>query len=375
MIRALALLTIAAALPAGGAARACRGELVYLASSADGPAAGIVAARLDARTGRLCALGTRASVQGPSWLAAVPGWSVLYATSEKAGAAAPSVLAFRIEAATGALSALGGAPSGGAGTDYLSVDPRSRTVFATHWAGGAVSALPVDAAGVPGPPAAVAPGSGTGPARLQDEPRSHAALIDPSGRYLLATSFAGDAIAIFRFDPASRALVPHASQPVPPGSGPRHLAFGADGRTLYVVNQLTSTLAAFTWDKGAGTLRPLGSVPTLAPGFAGRNDAAGLVASADGRWLYVSNRGEDSVVVFAVAPGSRLPVERQRVASGGRTPRAITLDPTGRWLLVANQGSDVVTVFARDPRRGLLAATGQRLAVHLPAGAAFVEQR
>ena len=356
------------------ASGACRGSLLYFASMATGADAGITGARLDPNSGRLCSLGIRASLPKPVWIIAPPGDALLYAASEISDPAQPSISAFRVDAATGRLDLINRATSGGAAVSFTSVNPASRTVFAAHWVGGQISALPILTSGGLDKPATVIPGRGTGPNRVQAIPRTHAIVAAPGNRFVLVTDFSGDRIAVYRYDAGSRGLHPNDPSAIAlaPGSGPRHIVFSPDGKFVYVINQLSSTIITFAWDGTAGSLSPAGTVPTIARTFTGQNDAAELLISRDGKWLYISNRGEDTIVVFAVDPASGLPVEQQRIASGGETPRAIDLDRSQRWLLASNQASNRVNVFARNPTTGMLRPTANSLSVPLPAGAAFV---
>ena len=356
----------------GAGTETCHGALVYLASSAEGAGAGIVGARMDLHSGRLCRTGVVAALDDADWLVADPRRSVLYSTSEIRSAGAPSAFAFGVDRHTGALRPINAAMTGGTGAAYLALDRQKRTLLVAHWGSGHVGALPIARSGGLSAATSIEPTRGVGPGRTQESPRTHAVIPDPGGRFILATNFSGDQILVYRYDETLGRLTSRApAVALPPGSGPRHLLFHPNGRVLYVIEQLSSRIDTFRWSSRAGTLRLIGTVSTLSPTFTGQNDAAALIVSRDGRFLYASNRGEDTIVAYALDAASGMPAEVQRISSGGRTPRALTLDPSGKWLLAANQGANEEVVFARAIDTGRLSPTSERLAMPKSAGAIF----
>jgi 6-phosphogluconolactonase len=351
----------------------CGGGLVYFASLDNGPGSGISGARFDPASGSLCPLETVAPIQMPTWLLADPTRPILYASTETGSADRPGVISYRVDRASGALSPLSKRVTGGQGATYLSLDPQARTLFVAHWGSGHVSTMPVDADGAVQPVASVLRDEGKGPGPSQDQARSHATLLDPSGRFLIVADYGADRIYLYRFDPATRALTP--SEPpfeqLQPGAAPRHLLFHRNGRFLYVVEQLRSEVAVFSWQAERGRLTRIQSVPTATAGDS-RNNASEIGISPDGASLYISNRGEDTIVQYAIDARSGLLTEKRRVASGGKTPRSFAIDPSGRWMLVANQDSNEVRVFARDPVTGALRQTDAHVTADLPVGVAFI---
>ena len=166
--------------------------------------------------------------------------------------------------------------------------------------------------------------------------------------------------------PAASSPTTRRSAAIEPGSGPRHLAWHPSGTFLYALNELTSTVTAFHYDAGRGALESFQTITTLPAGFSGRNLAAEIAVSPDGRFLYASNRGNDSLAVFRIAAASGALAPAGRVATGGRAPRHFAIEPSGRWLLAANQDSDSVTVFRLDPATGRPEPAGRPLAVPKP---------
>lgn len=350
----------------------CGGGLVYFASLDNGPESGIAGARFDPATGTLCPLGRLAPIAMPTWVLADPEGSLLYASTETGNADRPGVLTYRIDRASGALSPIGRMVTGGMGATHLSLDPQRRTMFVAHWGSGHVSAMPVDADGAVQSVASIRQDEGSGPGPSQNGPRSHATLLDPSGRFLIVADYGADRIFLYRFDPATRTLTPGDPpfEQLQPGTGPRHLLFHRSGRFLYVVEQLTSRVAVFSWQADAGRLSRIQSLSTAAPGDT-QNNASEIGMSPDGAFLYVSNRGEDTIVQYGIDARTGLLTEKRRVASGGKTPRSFAIDPSGRWMLVTNQDSNEVRVFARDPITGALRQTDARIVADMPVGIAF----
>jgi 6-phosphogluconolactonase len=352
-------------------ARASPSELVYIGTRADGEKGGIIAARFDPATGTLTEIGKVSDVLHPTWLLASPHRSVLYSVSEigNDGSAEAAVLSFSADPATGKLTQLSRVGSGGGGATHLAIGGKVPTMFVANYGTGHIAALPVQRGGVLLPAASVVAdyGKGADPVR-QAGPHAHAVLPDNTGRYVIAADLGADRIFVYRFDPASRKLSPAAKPFVtlPPGSGPRHLAMSNDGRFVYAVTESGSSLVTYRWSPARGELTELSSIslerPTdRVPG----SHAAEVVISRDGRFLYASNRGEDTIVTFALDARTGKPSEVQRIAVGARYPTALVFDNTQRWMFVASPGTNSVGVFARDPATGKLTATTHGLTVPL----------
>ncbi len=318
-----------------------------------------------------------AEVANPSYLAMAPGGRALYAASELtefAGAASGAVAGFARDAATGALTPRGTRASRGGAPCYVSVDRTGRHLLVANYVGGNVAVLPLGADGSVGEATSVVQHAGRGPhPQRQTAPHAHCIVLDPANRFALAADLGIDRLLVYRFDAATGTLAPAAHEvALKPGAGPRHLAFAPDGRTLYVVNELDSTLVALDYDAATGALRERQALSTRPAGAAGDNFPADLHVHPDGRTVYASNRGDDTLAVFAVAGDGRLSLA-QTVPTGGRWPRNFALDPTGRLLLAANQRSDSVVAFRVDEGSGRLTPTGARVPVPAPVCLLFAD--
>ena len=360
---ALLLAPVAAASQSAAAA----GELVYLGQRVDGPDAAIFGARLDPVTGTLTALGALAKVDRPTWIVADAQGRVVYAVSETGndGFTPGGVWSFAADPATGALHPLSRITSGGGGATFLTISSKAPELFVANYGTGHVALIPIRPDGRLMPPLSVVQDQGSGPHKRQKGPHAHGIAIDPSGRFALVADLGADKVFVYRIDPATQTLTPNDPPFVvaKPGSGPRHVVFSADGRFVHVNSELTSELTTYAWDGERGALNPVQTISTRSPGYAGENGAGEVLPSSDGRFLYASNRGEDTLVVYALDPASGLPHEIQRVPAQGQTPWGLSFDQTGRWLLVANEGSGQIAVFAADPATGLLSPTTHTLAV------------
>ena len=323
--------------------------------------------RMDRRSGELLQVGAVKAGANPSFLSMHPNGRVLYAVKELEPTGAVS--AFAIERATGALTRLNEQPSEGGAPCYVSVDRSGRAALVANYAGGSVALLPIEANGALAPAASVVHHTGKGPnAERQEAPHAHCILPDPSDRFALAADLGADRVFVYRLDLDGKSLrhIKEGDAVMRPGAGPRHLAFHPTLPLVFVANELDSTIATLRFDSTRGALAPIDTRSTLPPGWTGTNYPADIHVAANGRTLYVSNRGHNSIAVFSVAEATGALALEQVVATEGDWPRNFSLDPSGRWLLVANQRSDSVVVFGRDQDNGRLTATRQRIALPSP---------
>ncbi|MFZ3592456.1 lactonase family protein [Streptomyces sp. BH104] len=323
------------------------------------------AIRFDPERGAMTPLGKVAAVSS-NWVATHPSRPVLYVAGSEQGGV---IRTFNIDDTTGALEQVAetsteAAPAGSGGLSFLAPTPDAATLLVADFAAGSAVTLPIDAAGRLGPVASRVEDTGSGPNPRQAGPHAHHVVIDPSHRYALVADFGADRVFIRAYDPRTRRMSAVAnSYATAPGSGPRRLVFHPRGRTVYLLNELTADIEALSWDARTGTLTPRQRLTTNAPGHTGATSAAELAVSGDGRHVYVSNRGDNALVVFAVDPRTGQLTEVQRLPCGGVTPWSFTLHHDGRWLFVANQVSGTVNLFRVHPGTGRLTDTGTSVAV------------
>jgi 6-phosphogluconolactonase len=208
--------------------------------------------------------------------------------------------------------------------------------------------------------------------RRQQEPHAHSINLDADNRFALAADLGMDQVLVYRFDLERGALQPAGSAVVKPGAGPRHLAWHPSRRFAYVINELQSTITVFAYTAREGLLRELQTVATLPNSFEGTSHTAEVQVSPDGKFVFGSNRGHDSIAVFAVDPNLGTLTHVQTQPTGGKTPRNFSVDPTGRYLLAANQGTGEIVVFRIDPVSGRLTPTGHTADVPSPVCVKFV---
>lgn len=357
--------------------------LVYIGTYTGAKSKGIYVSRLDPATGALRAPELAAELPSPSFLAVHPTKPYLYAVNEVstfAGKATGAVSAFRIDRASGRLTALNQQSSGGAGPAHLTVDKTGRNVLVANYGGGSVSVLPIAEDGQLQPATAFVQhaGSSVNPQR-QKEPHAHAIVVDPSNQFAYVPDLGLDKVMIYRLAADKGTLTPGepAFAAVAPGSGPRHIAFHPGGRYAYVINEMLCTVAAFSRDAKSGGLTELQTISSLPPGQAVQPgySTAEIIVHPSGRFVYGSNRGHDSLSVFAIdaASGKLTFVENQ--PTQGRTPRGFNIDPTGTFLIAGNQQSDSVVVFRIDAKSGRLTPAGAKIEVGAPVSFEFVRPR
>lgn len=356
---------------------------VYFGTYTKGKSKGIYRARLDVATGRLSAAELAAECADPSFLAVHPNETSIYAIDEGSDPAKSpqrGVSAYAVDPRSGELIFLMQRSAGGPGPCHLAVDPDGKAVLVANYSGGSVAALPLFPDGKIDAPMSVVQhkGSSVNPAR-QKEPHAHGIYVSPGGRFALSPDLGIDKVLVYRLDSEKPALTPNtpASVALPPGSGPRHLAFHANGKFAYVINELLCTMSVFAFNAQRGELKNVQTISTLPPGerVQAGTSTAEVVAHPSGKFVYGSNRGHNTIVVFASDPATGKLTHLENVSTQGKTPRHFAVDPSGRWLLAENQNSDTVVVFRIDAQTGRLTPTGQSLEVPSPVCAVFVRVR
>ena len=363
----------AAALAAGcyPAASGQRELRAYLGTyTVDTGSEGIYHLLFDPGSGALRIDGVTRGVRNPSFLALHPDGGSLYAVEEVDDIGAGrsgGVASFAVDRATGELRENGRAESGGAHPAHVSVDAGRGRVLVANYSGGTVSVLGMDGAGALVGPPRVARHEFVGPARpRQEAPHPHAAY--PVGARVYVPDLGLDRVVAYRWAAGNEGLVPEpgASVVLPQSAGPRHMAFHPRAPFAYVINELGSTITSLRHDPASGAFTVTGTVSTLPAGYSGASFCADVHVHPNGRFVYGSNRGHDSIVVAEIDPTTGAPRVVQHHPTGGSWPRNFALSPDGRFLLAENQRSGDVVTLALDPATGRLSGTGEALRVPAP---------
>jgi 6-phosphogluconolactonase len=345
-----------AAAACGLAAPLLAENLVVYFGTGGAPAKGIYRAAFDTQTGKLGPAELAAAVGSPGFLALHPDGDKLYAVAD--GEGGQGVTGYRV-GRDGALQAFTASPTGDGQGCHVAVHPSKRFLLTAQYGGGSVALFPLDAEGRLG--AAVLsrhekPGAGVVPSRQKD-PHPHSCWFSPDGRFALVPDLGLDSILIYRVDPNAPSVARHGLAKTPPGAGPRHMRFSADGRFIYVLNELSLAVSAYAWDAEAGSARLLATTPTLseeAKAGEAHNSAAEILAHPSGRFLYASNRGSDTVTAFRADPATAALEAIQVQPVRGAFPRNISLSPCGGWLLAAGADSGTIAVHKVSPETGRL---------------------
>lgn len=354
---------------------------IYIGTYTRGESQGIYLCELDRSTGKISLVGPAVSgaesIANPSFLALHPDGRFLYAVSEvdayqetRGGAVAALAIG-----PDGQLSLVNHRPSGGVGPCHVAVDRAGRNALVANYGSGSAAVLPIGPDGSLAPATSVVQHAGSSVNRQRQEgPHAHSINVDPTERFAVVADLGVDKVFSYRFDPAAGTLAANEGLDLPlaPGSGPRHFAFHPSGKFAYVNNELTSTVTALAYDAQRGACEELQTVSTLPEGFAGNNTTAEVQVHPSGKFLYCSNRGHDSLAMFAIdaATGRLTPLGQH--PSGGKTPRNFGIDPGGRFLVSAHQDSHTVVVHRIDPQSGRLAAVGSEVNVPTPVCVRFV---
>ena len=329
---------------------------------------GIYFADFDSATGNLTQPVLAVEYQNPGFLAQHPVKRILYACgapSTPFADASSSVAAFSIDKNHG-LKFLGDASSHGKGACHLAVDATGRTVAVANYNDGTFSTIALGEDGAPGAVVSVISSKGAGPSLpRQDGPHAHGVYFDQANHHLFVPDLGLDQVFVYPFDAIHSKL----GEPLPslftaPGAGPRHLAFSADEKHAYVLNELDNTVLAASYDDGKFT--PLEAVATLPKDFSDKNTTAEIEVHPNGKFVYASNRGHDSIVVFRRDAKTGALACLQHAPCGGKTPRHFKIDPSGKWLLCAHMNSNTIQVLALNPETGLLGAPSHAVTAPSP---------
>ena len=367
-------------LPAGSAHHR-HDYFVYVGTYTGPESKGIYGYRFEEGTGSLVPLGIAAEVANPSFVVTDPAHQHLYAVTEltergpNAYKVNGTISSFSIDSKTGSLTLLNKVSSGGGGPCHLVVDRSGKILFVANYGSGNVASFALDPDGRIGAMTGLDQHSGSSiDPRRQQGPHAHAVVLSPDNRFLFVPDLGLDRILIYRVDEAKRTFTHNDPSfvSVKPGLGPRHFVFGAEARFAYAVCEMGSSVVAFSYDRQSGKLTPIQTISTLPSDFSGQDNSAEIEVGPGGRFLYASNRGNDSITVFQIDAKSGLVNKIQIVPTQGKMPRNFVIDPTGRYLLAANQNSNNLAVFTIDSESGKLTPTTQTANVSAPVSILFV---
>lgn len=307
-------------------------------------------------------------LENPSFLTFHPRKGCLYAVSEVADFQGGGMItSFAVVSEAGELKETGRQPTGGAGPCHVSVSPDGKVLGVANYRSGTVASFLVQDDGSLSPPVSIIQheGSSVNPKR-QKEPHAHSINFSPDSRFAYAADLGTDTVYVYSVDSETGEMTPASETKLSPGSGPRHFAFRPDGEFAYVINELLLNVTAFSVNKESGALSSIQTISTLPPGTENVGSTAEVVCHPNGKFLYGSNRGHDSIVVYSIdeASGKLTYVENESIQ--GEVPRNFVLSPEGKWLLAAGQKSDSVAVFSVDEKTGALTFNGKRYNVPSP---------
>jgi 6-phosphogluconolactonase len=332
---------------------------------------GIYVHRMDAATGNLTPLHTITDTENPSFLAFDRQQRYLYAVNEIGnyqGTPNGSVSAYAING-DGSLTLLNRQNTHGSIPAHLSPDSTNRYLLVANYNGGNISAFPIEQNGRLGTATDVAQhyGASTNQAR-QERPHAHSIDMDPGGRYVLVSDLGIDRVMVYRFDASTGRFTPNSIPyaQLSSGAGPRHLAFHPSGNWVYVINELDNTLSVFRWDGVRGAMQSVQTVSTLPEDFNGVSNTAEVVVHPSGRFVYGSNRGHDSIAMFAINTETGRLTGLGQISTEGQTPRNIAIEPSGMFMYAANQVSSNIVPYLIDQQSGMLTPTGANIETRTP---------
>ena len=341
---------------------------------------GIYVYRFDPNTEEITDLGLAGETTNPSFVAPHPNGKLLYAVNEVGKYKGPNsggVSAFSIDHGSGKLTFLNEVASRGADPCYITVDRTGKYVLVANYTGGSVAVFPILVDGKLGEASAFVQHTGHGPnAERQEGPHAHSIDLSPNNRFAMVDDLGLDELLVYKFDSAKGSLTPNDPPftKVEAGAGPRHFVLRPDGKFAYVIAEMGHTVTVFSNDAANGKLQVVQTVPTLPKDFKGRNDDAEIQVHPSGKFLYASNRGEDTIVVYAIDGAKGTLTQVASVPTGGKEPRSFEIDPTGTLLFAENQNSNNIVVFKIDQKTGNLTPTGKVLEVASPVCLKFLAE-
>jgi 6-phosphogluconolactonase len=342
---------------------------LFIGTYTSGKSEGIYVYRFNLATGEANPVSVASGVSNPSYIAISPSRKYVYAVNENGGKQPGEVSAFAFDKKTGKLSFINKQHSGGDSPCYVSVDISGKWVVVGNYTGGNLSALPVNANGSLEPSAQLIQHTGiSADKNRQEKAHVHATIFSPDYKYLVVPDLGMDKVMCYRFNAAQKKplmLTPTTIVSVPPGNGPRHVDFHPSGKYMYLIEEMSGTVAAYKYNSGKISL--IERTSSHPKDFSGEKGSADIHVSPDGKFLYASNRGDaNNIAIFSIdiATGKLHGVGYQSVL--GKTPRNFMITPNGKYLLVANQQSDNIVIFKRDSQTGLLTEAGTQINIPNP---------
>ena len=340
---------------------------LFIGTYTNGASKGIYVYRFNTTTGTGTEVSTM-QASNPSYLSIAPDGKHLYAASE--GETGGSALAYAFEPSTGQLSFLNSQSSHGTCTCYITEDRSSRWVFVANYCSGNLTGFPVNSDGSLAPAAQMIDqfGKGADTAR-QKSSHVHSTIFSPNEKFLLTANLGTDQEHVYAFNASVNTPLTEPTDStvfLKPGTGPRHIVFHPSKADVYILGELTGTVDAFHFDSLSGKLGHFQRIRTTPDSFIGDPGSADIHISANGKFLYATNRGtSNTIAVFAIREDGKLE-NKQIVSVNGKHPRNFVIDPTGHFLLVANRDTNNIVVFSVDPQSGLLSATGKEISIPNP---------
>ncbi|MDQ3395268.1 MAG: beta-propeller fold lactonase family protein [Bacteroidota bacterium] len=347
-----------------------REYFVYIGTYTDGNSEGIYLYKLDVATGELKHVNTTRGVDNPSFLAFDPGKEFLYAVNEVTdfkGTASGAVSAFLIDKKTGELSFLNQQSTHGGAPCYVQVDKSGKSLLVANYEGGNVAIFPIQSNGHIGEATKVIDQNNANKGK-KDQAHAHCIVTDPENKFAVAADLGMDKLFIYKLDANTATLIPNEPYSISTkkGAGPRHFTFNKNGKYAYGINELNSTLTAYSYNKKKGKLTEIQTVSTLPENYEGESYCADVHISPNGKFLYGSNRGHNSIVVFSIDQKSGQLSLVEHSSTLGNWPRNFAINPSGKILLVANQKSDDIFTFFIDSKNGKLTASGKKIQLASP---------
>ncbi len=342
--------------------------ILYVGSYTAGTSKGIYGWSFDSASGKIAPLGLMAQTPQPAHLWIAPNNKTLYTVNweDKGG-----VSSYRIDAKTGALTFLNKTSSHGAQPNQVVVDPTGQVAVTVNYTSGTLAAYKLEPDGKLGEAFFSVKHEGKPLSAAQPGPKQHGIQFSKDNKTMFIADLGLDRVYSYRFDAAKPSITDPTYVSTHAGAGPRRIQMSPDGKFLYVDHETDSEVGVYTID--GGKLTEIQTVSTLPADFKDRNTTAEIIISADGRHLYVGNRGHDSVAIFTIDPKTGMLSNLENVPSGGKTPRNLRFDPTGNWFFAANEGGGNITQFKVDKKTGRLTPTGVTGEINTPGGMYFLK--